>query len=537
MQVGRIVGLLFAVVVVVSLFVSGGKSTPEAATIASILPPLVAIGLAFLIRQVIISLFFGLWLGAWMVAGFTPMGALTSFMDTTQVYVLKAVTDADHMAIIVFSMLISGMVGVIAKNGGMKGIVRSLSGWIINRERAQKGTMFMGLGIFFDDYANTLVVGNTMRPVTDRLKVSREKLAYIVDSTAAPVACIALISTWVGFEVGLIDDAAKSVGFTEAPYFIFLNTILYSFYPILALAFVYMVAHTGRDFGPMLTAEKKALTSGSTSESKGGLKDDGVEPASALYAVIPIGVLVATVISGIFLTGSGDTVRDIVGSSDSYKSLIWGSLLGATTAVIVTLIQGRMNLEEIFTAFIDAMGKVVGAFIILILSWSLAEVTGALGTANYLIDALGDQLPMQIIPALTFIVAAITAFGTGSSWGVMGILLPLVVPLVWTITGGDPAHMHIVYSSIACVLTGAIWGDHCSPISDTTILSSLASECNHVEHVRTQMPYALLVGGVTVVFGALPVGFGLPWWVGIVLGGVVLYFTLKKIGKRAEDLV
>jgi Na+/H+ antiporter NhaC len=536
MPLGRFVGLVFATIVIAILIVTGGASTTEAATMASILPPLVAIGMAFLIRQVIVSLFIGLWLGGWMINGFDGMGLLTSFMDTTQIYVLSAVTDADHQAIIIFSMLIAGMVGIISKNGGMKGIVNALSGWITNRERAQKGTMFMGLGIFFDDYANTLVVGNTMRPVTDRLKISREKLAYIVDSTAAPVACIALISTWVGFEIGLIDDATKNLeGFSEAPYFIFLNTILYSFYPILALVFVYMVAHTGRDFGPMLTAERKAIAGGEMASAGGAIIDDDAEPSSAFYAVVPILILVVTVIAGIFLTGEGDTVREVVGSSDSYKSLIWGSLLGVFSAIVLTLFQGRMSLEEILEGCIKGMASVVGPFIILILSWSLAEVTGILGTANYMVATLGDQLPMTILPALTFIVAAITAFGTGSSWGVMGILLPLVVPLVWAITGGDPTHMHIVYSSIACVLTGAIWGDHCSPISDTTILSSLASDCNHVEHVRTQMPYALLVGAVTVVFGALPVGFGLPWWAGIVLGAVVLWFTLKRIGTKAEE--
>lgn len=534
MTLGRLVGLGFAVVILLIMFMAEGPSSAANPTALSVLPPMLAIGMAFLFRQVIFALFMGLWLGAWLVYDMATGQLFIAFLDTTQKYALSALVDADHMAIIIFTMLIAGMVGVVSENGGMRGVVDAIASWTNNRKRGQLGTAFMGMAIFFDDYANTLVVGNTMRPVTDRLKISREKLAYLVDSTAAPIASIALISTWVGYEVGLIGDAIKDTSILGEPYFIFLNTIAYSFYPILALVFVLMVARTGRDFGPMLAAEQKALSK--DAKTPASRDEEGDHPASkARYAVVPLFGLIATVMIGIFITGEGDSIRDIVGSADSYKALIWGSLVGTAMAISMTMLQGVLTFEETFEAFTDGMNSVIGAVIILVMSWSLAEITTVLGTADYLVGVLGDYLPMAILPALVFLVAAITALGTGSSWGAMGILMPLVVPLVWAVVDADPANMHILYSSISCVLAGAVWGDHCSPISDTTILSSLASDCNHVEHVRTQMPYALTVGGVAVLLGTVPAGFGLPWWIGLLAGVAMLWFILQRFGQNPED--
>lgn len=537
MAFNRLLGLILLVIVIAAMVSADGLSTPEYANILSIIPPLVAIGMAFILRQVVVSLFVGLWIGAWFVNGMEMSGLFISFLDTMQKYALSAAADADHMAIILFTVMIAGMVGIVSDNGGMRGIVDAMAKYTTNRKRSQLGAAFMGIGIFFDDYANTLVVGNTMRPVTDRTKVSREKLAYIVDSTAAPIAAIALISTWVGYEVGLIGDATKDIAGVGEPYFIFLNTILYSFYPVLALLFVFMVAGTGRDFGPMLAAERAAFSRGHGQTAHSKDEEVGDHPASkARYAVVPIAALILTVVFGILYTGyeEGRGLRDIVGNADSYKSLIWGSLIGSVVAIFMTVLQGELDLEETLESYFKGFNSVMGALVILVLSWSLAEVTGALGTANYLVSALGDYLPMALMPAIVFVVAAVTALGTGSSWGAMGILMPLVVPLVWAVIGGDAANMHIFYSAISCVLAGAVWGDHCSPISDTTILSSLASDCNHVEHVRTQMPYALTVGGVAILVGTVPAGLGLPWWIGMLVGIAALWFILRWFGKDPE---
>ncbi|MGY9106132.1 MAG: Na+/H+ antiporter NhaC family protein, partial [Alphaproteobacteria bacterium] len=225
----------------------------------SILPALVAISAAFILRSVIPALFLGLWLGAWLVAGFNVTGLWHGLLASFQIYTLEALADQDHAAIILFSLMIGGLIGIITRNGGTRGIVNSLSHLATSRRRGQFATMFMGLVVFIDDYANTLVVGNTMRPITDRLRISREKLAYLVDSTAAPVAALALVTTWIGYEVGLIGEALEGIETLDtSPYLLFLNSIAYSFYPWLCIFLLFLVCWTGRDIGPMVEAEQRA---------------------------------------------------------------------------------------------------------------------------------------------------------------------------------------------------------------------------------------------------------------------------------------
>jgi len=417
--------------------------------------------------------------------------------------------------------------------------------------RASIATVALGFAIFFDDYANTLVVGNTMRPITDTHRISREKLAYLVDSTAAPIACIALVTTWIGYQVGLIRSALDDMAALDLnAYFVFLNAIPYSFYPLFALAFVVMVVWTGRDFGPMLTAEQRARSTGEVAPpvtSKALIEEDSRQldppddrPHRAINALLPIGVLVATVVVGLFVSGEGDTIRDIIGSADPYQSLLWGSLLGVVTAAILTLVQGILDLGEATSAWFTGVRSMLLAIVILVMAWGLSAVTTELGTANYLSGLVADRLHPGLLPALVFVLAAFTAFATGSSWGTMAILVPLMLPLTWTLmqTGGmaGPEHLYIIYGVVAAILGGAVWGDHCSPISDTTILSSMASQCDHVEHVRTQLPYALFAGLVALLLGALPAGFGLPWWLLLPLGAAVMYGGLRLIGKHAETV-
>jgi len=511
----------------------------------SILPPLVAIGAALVFRHVIPALFFGVWFGAAAINGGSLKAVWTGLLDTVQIYVVGALANADHAAIIVFTFMIGGMVGVVSRSGGMLGIVDRIAGFANNSRRAQLGTAGLGLAIFFDDYTNTLVVGNTMRAVTDRLKVSREKLAYIVDSTAAPVACIAFVTTWIGYEVGLIDAAIASIDALQEPYIIFLHSIAYSFYPFFAIAFVFMVASSGRDFGPMHTAERKArLGEPSETENESAsiadLGEVGPKPGvegRARNAILPIGVLIAAAFGGMIATGDGDSFRDIIGSADSYKALLWGSLLGALTAGIVAIGSGSLDFGETIEAWLVGAKAMLMGMIILTLAWALVTITEALGTADYLVALLGDAVPASLLPTLVFLLAAITAFSTGTSWGTMGILMPLVVPLTWAILSGDggvdATSLPILYSAIACVLAGAVWGDHCSPISDTTIMSSIASGCDHISHVRTQMPYALLIAAVAILAGTLPTGFGMPWWLSMLIGPAVLWIILRTLGRRA----
>ncbi len=518
--------------------------------VISVLPPVLAISLALWLRQIIPALFIGIWVGAWALNGFTLSGLGIGLLEAFQVYLVQALADSDHASVILFTAMIGGMVGLITRNGGLAGVVAWIIDFADSVRRASMATVALGMAIFFDDYANTLVVGNTMRPITDSHRISREKLAYLVDSTAAPIACIALVTTWIGYQVGLIRSALDDMAAIELnAYFVFLNAIPYSFYPLFALGLVIMVVWTGRDFGPMLAAERRARSTGEVAppvNSKALIEEDSRQleppehrPHRAINAVIPIIVLVATVVIGLFVSGEGDTVRDIIGSADPYKSLLWGSLLGVVSAAILTLSQRILGLGEATSAWFTGVRSMLLAIVILVMAWGLSAITSELGTANYLSGLVAERLHPGLLPALVFVLAAFTAFATGSSWGTMAILVPLMLPLTWTLmeTGGlaGPEHFYIIYGVVAAILGGAVWGDHCSPISDTTILSSMASQCDHIEHVRTQLPYAVFAGLVALLLGALPAGFGLPWWLLLPLGLAVLFGGLKLIGRQVSS--
>ena len=514
----------------------------------SILPPLTAILVALLIRSVLPALVLGLWLGAWALNGLTISGFFAGFLDGFDVYLTNAVADRDHVSIMLFTFMIAGMVGIISRNGGMRGIVELIIRGANTPKRGQVSVWTLGLLIFFDDYSNTLVVGNTSRSVTDRLKISREKLAYIVDSTAAPVATVALVTTWIGYQVGLIGDAMTRIPDLDlSPYGVFLNSILYSFYPFLAIFFVILVITTGRDFGPMLKAERRARETGQVvpdSSSTLGADDEAALamkeglPPRAMNAIIPVIAMTLAIMGGLYVTGEGETVSDIVGSANSYQALMWASIISVLVAVVMTLSQRLLSLDEVVDAWVSGARFTFLAMIILVLSWAMAEISSELHTADFLIASLGDRLPMGVLPTLVFVLAAFTAFSTGSSWGAMGILLPLVLPLSWAVLGAhggaDQEYLYILYASVSCVLAGAVWGDHCSPISDTTVMSSLSAGCDHIEHVRTQMPYALLVGFTSIVLGTLPVSFGMPWWLGFFLGAGFLAAALRRMGQEVD---
>ncbi len=543
------------VLLIFSTGVHASESSPAAAgSWLSILPPVLAIVFALTLKRVIPALFLGIWLGVWIIHGFSFFGLWQGLLETFQVYVLQALANPDRAAIILFSLMIGGMVGIISRNGGMQGIVNLIVKWADSVRHASLATAWMGLAIFFDDYANTLVVGNTMRPVTDAKRISRAKLAYIVDSTAAPVACIALVTTWIGYEVGLIGDSIDKIASLDAEaYLVFLNTIPYSFYPLLAIIFVFMIAGSGRDFGPMLAAERHAREHGvfvdehladETDNDSKPIQPVRDKPQRAINAVIPVMVLVFSVVGGLYITGKASvevanpSIQDIIGAADSYKALMWASFLGMLSATFLTLAQRIMDLEETINAWYQGLRSMLMAIIILLLAWSLGDVAEILRTADFLISVLGDSLPPYAVPVLVFVLAAATAFATGSSWGAMGILVPLVIPLTWAVLEArdmaTPEHMHILYSSISAVLAGSVWGDHCSPISDTTILSSLASGCDHIEHVRTQLPYALVVGLAAILTGTLPVAMGMPWWLGLIAGIVLLWILLRSLGKHSD---
>jgi Na+/H+ antiporter NhaC len=531
----------------------------------SLVPPVLAIVLALIFREVVISLFAGIWLGALIVAGFQPIAATMAALDR---FVLGALADdADRVAIAMFSLLLGGMVGVMTRSGGTAGIVQALEPYSTSQRRGQVMTWLAGIVIFFDDYANTLIVGNTMRPVTDRLRVSREKLSYIVDSTAAPMAAVAVISTWVGFEISLIGTALESAAAqtadpatrasllagAENPFNVFLHSIPFLFYPILTLAFVLMVGVTQRDFGPMLEAERRAssgggvLRPGSTpvADPSATVPDPPEGAARRWYnAVVPISVVIATALAGIIYTGlqgldgSSATLLGVVGAGDPFRSLLWASFSGCLVAIGMAAAQRILTVREAIDAWLGGMRAMLLAIVILILAWGLGGVTEALGTGTYLADLLGGALPIALLPVLVFLVAAATSFATGTSWGTMAILFPVVIPLAVAMGAGvgfeAEGNYTILLGGISSIMAGSIFGDHCSPISDTTVLSSMASSCDHIDHVRTQLPYAVTVALVGMLVGDIPTAFGLSPWISLAVGLAILYTVLRIFGRTID---
>jgi len=461
------------------------------------------------------------------------------------------------MAIIVFSMVIGATVNLITKNGGMKGVVNKLSRFARSPRSGQFVTWVLGIAIFFDDYANTLVVGNAMRPVTDKLRISREKLSYIVDSTAAPITAVAFVTTWIGAELGYIQDGINAIGLNESAYNIFLRSLAFSFYPILALLFILILVRSNRDYGPMLAAERRARFSkpSELNDDRDGFSNQLSElevpesqKARWYNAVIPIFVVITGTVVGLFYTGIAEVgwsdeigfsknLSSVIGHADSYKALLWSSLSGALVAMVLTLSQRLLTLKESVDSMIDGFKVMLTAMVILILAWSLALVTKDMRTADFISQILVEiNMTPYLIPTITFILSALVAFSTGSSWGTMAILYPLVLPSTWLIcqqNGLEYDHsMIIFYNVVSTVLAGSVMGDHCSPISDTTILSSLASSCNHIEHVRTQLPYALTVGVVAILSGTLPAAYGVPSWILFPVSLAILILIVRFVGKK-----
>lgn len=515
----------------------------------SILPPLVAIAMALLIKEVISSLFVGILTGTFLMAlygGASPASALGGgLLRVVDTYVVGSLFNADHVTIIVFTLLIGGTVRIITANGGMQGVVNWLSRRAKGPRSGQLMTFFMDLCIFFDDYSNTLVVGNTMRPIADKLKVSREKLAYIVDSTSAPVVAVAFVTTWIGAELSYIQDGINAIGLDVSAYSVFFHSLAYSFYPFLTLGFVLMLIFSGRDFGPMLKAERKARL---TSSMETDMSNSVAKPAHIIDALIPLTVLIFGTIIGLIATGYDASVwqaetdffsklSETIGAANSYKALLWASVLSLLTAIVMTLLRGDMKFGKIMEEMVEGFKSMFNAVLILTMAWSIAMVTKDMHTAEFVSQLLVQwSLSPVVVPVLTFLLAALIGFSTGTSWGTMAILYPLILPALWLLCQEQgmsvDASMPLFYNVVASVLAGSVMGDHCSPISDTTIMSSLASSCNHLQHVRTQMPYALTVGGVAVLLGVLPTALGLPSWVAFLMGFVVLWLMVRFVGKK-----
>ena len=496
----------------------------------SLLPALLAVVLALGTRNVLLSLFSACWLGGALVTG-SVFGGLYQVIDP---WLLDAVADRDHVKVTLFSLFVAAMVGILSKSGGTSAMVQVLIRVATTRRRGMVVTWLAGMVVFFDDYANCLIVGSSMRALSDKLQISREKLAYIVDSTAAPIASVALVSTWIGYEVGLMGDGLAAAGITDIDaYAFFIQGIPYRFYSLFTIVFVGAIAFSGRDFGPMLQAEENLELPQDEAESS-----ETEHPAwRALLAIVPIGVLILVTGAVLWIDGSagaapGAALFEVLGNADGYNAMLKGSLAGMLVAAILSLGTRSLKLKATFDAGLDGMGSLFEALAVLFLAWSLGTAMGELQAAAYLVDLLGDSLPAAMLPTAVFVVSAATAFATGSSFGTMGIVMPIALPLSFALSD-DPM---IALAASGAVLSGACWGDHCSPISDTTILSSVGAGCQVSRHVKTQLPYAMLCGLVAVVLGTIPVGFGAPVWLVLPMGMVAcvaLVWGLGRAPKRA----
>ena len=555
----KIFGLTMMIFMLSTTFVFASEfeltvSNAEEFGIFTLIPPIVAILLAFITKNVVISLFIGVLSGGFILnlTGFNVFGALTqAFLDFIN-RALNSLSDPWNAGIVMQVLVIGGVINLVAKMGGAKAIAEALAKKAKTAKSAQLITWFLGICVFF--------VGPIMRPVADKMKISRERLAFIIDATAAPIAGLAIISTWIGLEVSLISEGFESIGVEASGFGVFLQTIPYRFYNILILAFIVITIITLREFGPMrkaeisarklkdLTNEEIAVTSSHMDELE---PKEGVK-LSIWNAIVPIGALIISAIVAFYYSGyssimAGDDIAikaivtnsplsfkailEVFAASDASIALLQSAIFSTVVAIVMAVWKKIFTISEAIEVWIDGMKGLIITGVILILAWSLGSVIKELGAAEYLVEALNGAIPAFLLPSLIFILGAIISFSTGSAYGTMSILMPLAIPLAYKIN----PEMSFVIVSTSAVLTGAIFGDHCSPISDTTILSSMGAGCSHIDHVKTQMWYALFVAAITILFGYIPAGFGLPIYIVLPMSCVALFIGVMIFGKKVEE--
>ncbi len=548
---GRIIAGAVGLVLLALLPLVPGTTTPAGRHYdwTALLPPLVAIFLALTTRRLLVSLGGGVLAGALLHHGLA-LGVPYGVRD----YLWNNALESSHLYIIGFTLALLGMVQVTARSGGARGIVESVARWVGSARSTKLGTAIMGVLVFFDDYANCMLVGPTMRPLSDRWRVSREKLAYLVDSTAAPIAGLVLISTWIGYETGLLGDVARDLGVHQSGYALLFTALPYRFYCVFTICFVFISSASDRDFGPMLEAERRARFEGKP--TRDGARPLGQvdtryaepppgKPRRWINAALPLVTVIVGTLGGLIVDGGGGARlrahpfsllsfgfwQDTLGASENNVAvLFYAALAGAAVAVLLPLVQRILTPTEALGAFLGGVRAALYAVVVLILAWGLAAVCKDLGTGPVLVAAIGRSIPPVAVPMVTFLAAAAVAFATGTSWGTMAILIPTAVPLAHHV-GGQP----LMLISMAAVLDGSIFGDHCSPISDTTLMSSIASGSDHLDHVYTQLPYAVSAMLIALFAGYLPAALGAPAPLSYGLGIVATFCLIYLLGRRLGD--
>ena len=561
-KMGLIIAGVVIALFVLSLYISNLPEGDNAVRLGllTLIPPLVAICLAFITKETILSLFTGVFIGEFMLC-INDTNIITTAINAflkLGTEVISVISDPWNAGILLQCLLIGGVIQLVTKMGGAQALADEFAKRADSPRKAQLFTWLLGLFVFFDDYANSLIVGPIMRPVMDKLKVSREKLAFVVDATAAPVAGIAIISTWIGLEISLIASGFQSIGMDVSGFGIFLQTIPYRFYNIFILIFIVISAVTLYEFGPMKKAEQNARLSTGIKEVNTDLGSgfSDVKPVEGIKlsvwnAVIPILTLIIGALIAFYWNGyltildgndaalialmknsplSFEAIFEALSNSDASVALFQAALLASIVAILMAVCEKILTIEDAISEWVGGMKTIVLTGVILILAWSLGGVIGEIGTAQYLVSVLKGTIPAFILPALIFVLGAVISFSTGTAYGTISILMPLAIPLSWAIS----PDMGFAVTCTSGVLTGAIFGDHCSPISDTTILSSMGTSCNHIAHVQTQMYYAIFVAIITIFVGYIPAGFGVPWFVSIPIGVIVMFVGLKLLGEKVD---
>jgi len=454
----------------------------------SILPPLLAIILAISTKQVILSLFSGIWMGFTIMSGFNPLSGVTASLDG----IINVFTDPGDTRVLIFTLIIGALIATIEHSGGVRGFVHFLETrrWVHNGFRAQILAWATGLFIFIESNITLLVAGSVSRPLFDRYHVSREKLAYLIDATSAPVCVMIPLNAWGAVIVGLI----ASTG-VENPLETFIQSIPYNFYAIVAIILSAIVIWKNLNIGPMKKAEERTqngdlLWPGATpmvDVSAEQIHDPEGEIPSASLMVVPIVTMVLMMPVGLYITGDGKIIE---GSGS--VSILWSVSFALLVSWIMILVKGGTSIDELMRVFMKGAGGLLPIATILLLALTLGDVANLLGTGVYVANFVGETVPVPLLAPLIFLVSAFIAFSVGSSWGTFAIMIPIAIPIATTL--GLPVPM-----LLGAAIAGAIFGDHASPISDTTVVASMASATDHIDHVRTQLPYALIAAAVSAV--------------------------------------
>lgn len=496
----------------------------------ALVPPIVAIVLALITKEVYSSLFIGILVGALFYSGFTFEGTVTHIFQGGIVSVLS---DSYNVGILVFLVILGAMVCLMNRAGGSAAFGRWASERIKNREGAQLMTILLGILIFIDDYFNCLTVGSVMRPVTDKFNVSRAKLAYLIDATAAPVCIIAPISSWAAAVTGFVEG--------EDGFSIFINAIPYNFYALLTIFMMIAMVVLRVEFGSMAVHEENAKKGDIYTTPDRPYADAEAEVVNAngkvIDLLIPIVTLIVCCVIGMIYTGgffSGSSFVEAFSNSDASVGLTLGSFFGIVITIVLYMARRVLNFRECMACIPEGFKAMVPAILILTFAWSLKAMTDSLGAAEYVagvMESCAGSL-MNLLPAIIFLVGCGLAFATGTSWGTFGILIPIVVAVF---ENSDPRMMII---SISACMAGAVCGDHCSPISDTTIMASAGAQCNHVNHVSTQLPYAITAAALSFVT-YIVAGFVKTAWIALPVGILLMLGTLlviKRMSQRKESV-